>query len=112
MSNRKGANVYIDGRFHSTLQAGGFTVFCLIPGNHTLGAYQHEAPLYEGKTEELYRVKMEAGKTYFIKVAENGRAAPIPVMRNTAENALKGTHLQKHTLSRAPILNCTSPSAK
>jgi len=111
-SDHSGANIYIDGRFHTALQAGGYTVFCLVPGNHTLGAYQHEAPLYQGKTEELYRVKLDAGKTYFIKVANDGRSAPVPVLRETAENALKGAHLQKHALSRAMVVDCIRPSAK
>ncbi|HEY2451091.1 MAG TPA: hypothetical protein VGI71_00375 [Scandinavium sp.] len=111
-SDHSGANIYIDGRFHTALQAGGYTVFCLVPGNHTLGAYQHEAPLYQGKTDELYRVKLEAGKTYFIKVANDGSSAPVPVLRETAENALKGALLQKHALSRAMIVDCIRPSAK
>ncbi|MGU3522787.1 hypothetical protein ACLBW2_06745 [Enterobacteriaceae bacterium C23F] len=112
VNNNNGANVYIDGRFHTALQAGGYSEFCLVPGNHTLGAYQHDAPLYPGKTEELYRVKLEAGKTYFIKVASSGAAAPMPVLRAKAEKELQGTHQQKHTISRALIVDCVPPVAK
>lgn len=110
--DRDGANIYIDGHFHTALLAGGYTVFCLIPGNHTLGAYQHEAPLYQGKTEELYRVQLGAGKTYFLKATNDGHSAPQPVTRAIAENELKGTRLQKHALTRAAVVDCISPAAK
>ncbi|WP_152562901.1 MULTISPECIES: hypothetical protein [unclassified Serratia (in: enterobacteria)] len=101
-----GANVYIDGRYHTSLLPGGFSTFCLAPGEHTLGAYQGDAPLYRGKTEELYRVKLEAGKTYFIKVADSGSAAPVSVTRPEAEQELKYTREQKHAVSRAAVLSC------
>lgn len=112
VNNNNGANIYIDGRFHTSLQAGGFTEFCLVPGNHTIGAYQHDAPLYKGKTEDLYRVKLEAGKTYFIKVANADGSAPVPVQRVKAEKELQGTHQQKHAISRAMIVDCIPPVAK
>ncbi|VXD01318.1 conserved exported hypothetical protein [Enterobacterales bacterium 8AC] len=101
-----GANVYVDGHYHTSLLPGGFTTFCLVPGEHTLGAYQHDAPLYRGKTEELYRVKLEAGKTYFIKVSDDGKSAPVSVTRAEAEQELKYTREQKHAVSRAAVLTC------
>ncbi|MFZ1873379.1 MAG: hypothetical protein WAU54_11500 [Chania sp.] len=101
-----GANIYIDGRYHTSLLPGGFSTFCLVPGEHTLGAYQNDAPLYRGKTEELYRVKLEAGKSYFIKVSDSGDSAPVPVTRTEAEQELKYTREQKHTVSRAAVLSC------
>lgn len=32
-----GANVYVDGHYHTSLLSGGFSTFCLLPGDHTLG---------------------------------------------------------------------------
>lgn len=103
-----GANLYIDGRFHTTLLPGGYTSFCLPPGYHLLGAYQNDAPFYKGKTEELYRVNLEAGKTYFVKVSENGTGVPVSVERDEAEQSLKNTYEQIHVISRANTPTCHS----
>ena len=105
-----GANIYIDGHFHTSLQPGGFTKFCLPPGNHMLGAYQHDAPLYRGKREELYRVQLEAGKTYFVKVADDGSASPISVGRAEAEQSLHNARKQIHAISRASTQQCKTIS--
>lgn len=101
-----GANVYIDGHYHTSLLPGGFSTFCLVPGEYTLGAYQNDAPLYRGKTELLYRVKLDVGKTYFIKVSDSGDSTPVSVTRTEAEKELKYTREQKHAVSRAAILSC------
>lgn len=101
-----GANVYINGHYHTSLLPGGFSTFCLAPGENTLGAYQNDAPLYRGKTEELYRVKLEAGKTYFIKVSDSGESAPVSVTRAEAERELTYTREQKHAVSRTTVLAC------
>lgn len=103
-----GANVYIGGHFHTSLLPGGFTTFCLPPGQHLLGAYQNEAPLYRGKTEELYRVSLEAGKTYFVKVSEDAKGQPVSVGREEAERSLSGAREQTHAISRAEAPVCKS----
>jgi len=108
-----GANVYIDGHFHTSLLPGGFTTFCLPPGAHMLGAYQHDAPLYRGKREELYQVQLEAGKTYFVKVADDGTGVPVSVDRVEAEKGLQNARKQIHTISRATTQQCkTMPTAQ
>lgn len=108
-----GANVYIDGHFHTSLLPGGFTTFCLPPGGHMLGAYQHDAPLYRGKREELYRVQLEAGKTYFVKVADDGTGSPVSVDRVEAEKGLQHARKQIHAISRAATQQCkTMPTAQ
>jgi OOP family OmpA-OmpF porin len=103
-----GANVYIGGHFHTSLLPGGFTTFCLPPGPHLLGAYQHDAPLYRGKTEELYRVNLDAGKTYFVKVSEDGTGLPVSVEREEAEQSLRTIREQTHAISRASTPSCKS----
>lgn len=96
------ANVYIDGHYQTSLLPNGYTTFCVKPGTHTLGAYQNDAPEYRGKTQELYRVELKAGNTYFLKVSEDGRnGAPVAVPRQQAERELQGAHAQVHALSRA-----------
>ncbi|MFU5484801.1 DUF2846 domain-containing protein [Pseudomonas aeruginosa] len=103
-----GANVYINGHFHTSLLPGGFSAFCLPPGSHMLGAYQQDAPLYRGKREELYRVQLEAGKTYFVKVADDGTGTPISVDRVEAEKGLQNARKQIHAISRAATQKCTT----
>lgn len=99
---RKGAaHVYIDREFHTGLLPGGFTSFCLAPGSHTLGAYLNDAPTYTGKSTDLYQTKLEGGRTYYLKVREDGNTFPMPVEREPAERQLQGTRLQMHALSRA-----------
>ncbi|MCC3264176.1 hypothetical protein LLE87_39050, partial [Paenibacillus polymyxa] len=78
---------------------GGFTAFCLAPGKHLMGAYQHDAPLYLGKREELYRVQLEAGKTYFVNVSGDGSGIPVSVDRAAAAKGLQSARRQIHAIS-------------
>lgn len=103
-----GANVYIGGHFHTSLLPGGFTTFCLPPGAHLLSAYQNDAPLYRGKTQELYRINLDAGKTYFVKVSEDGSGLPVSVAREEAEQNLRTAREQIHAISRAGTPSCKS----
>lgn len=107
-----GANVYINGHFHTSLLPGGFTQFCLPPGQHTLGAFQNDAPLYHGKTQVLYRVQLEAGKTYFVKATDDGNGSPVSAERIEAEQALQHAREQTHAISRAAIQTCKNPAAQ
>ncbi|MBB4865798.1 OOP family OmpA-OmpF porin [Pseudomonas nitritireducens] len=107
-----GANVYLDGHFHASLLPGSFTLFCVPAGQYTLGAYQNDAPLYRGKNEGLFRAQLDAGKTYFVKVTEDGHGAPVSVERPEAEQALLGAREQSYTLSRASTEACKSLAAK
>ncbi|MCS4250140.1 OmpA family protein [Pseudomonas sp. BIGb0164] len=98
---RGSANVYVDREFHTSLLPGGYTAFCVEPGSRTLGAYIGDAPSYRGKTTDLYSAKLEGGKTYFLKVRENGNGAPLAVTRADAERELAGSRAQVQALSRA-----------
>lgn len=98
---RGSANVYVDREFHTSLLPGGYTAFCVEPGSRTLGAYIGDAPSYRGKTTDLYSAKLEGGKTYFLKVRENGNGAPLAVTRADAERELAGSRVQVQALSRA-----------
>lgn len=97
----QGANVYVDGEFQSALLMGGYTVFCLNPGMHTVGAFLHEAPAYRGKTERMVSESYTAGQTYFFRVREDGSGVPIIVPQIPAEQELQSIRRQVHALSRA-----------
>lgn len=101
VASKGAANVYVDREFHAALLPGGFSAFCVAPGQHILGAYVNDAPLYKGKTTDVFSAKLEGGKTYFLRVREDGNGAPQPVARTDAERELSGTHQQIQALSRA-----------
>lgn len=100
------AHVYVDGEFHTALLPNGYSVFCVAPGNHTIGAYLNDAPTYRGKTTDRFQTTMEGGATYFLKVTEDGSSgAPVPVSRDNAERELAGARAQVHALSRASAVH-------
>ncbi|MGN7738581.1 OmpA family protein [Pseudomonas sp. 22526] len=95
------AHIYVDRQFHTGLLPGGYTRFCLAPGTHTLGAYLDDAPRYLGKSTDLYQASLLGGKTYYLRVREDGTTFPLPVKRDEAERELRETRAQVHALSRA-----------
>lgn len=94
------AHLYVDREFHTGLLPGGYTAFCVAPGDHTLGAYLNDAPLYQGKSTDMYRAELAGGKTYFLRV-NGSTGAPQAVSRADAERELTGSRLQVHAVSRA-----------
>ncbi|NWA63439.1 hypothetical protein HX773_21270 [Pantoea sp. B9002] len=96
-----GANVYVDGEFHTTLLPGGYTAFCLRPGRHQLGAYFTQGAHYPGKNTHLYQADLQGGSTYFLRVNELGVTEPQSVDRIQAEASLQSIHRQAHMLNRA-----------
>lgn len=96
------ANVYVDGRYHTSLLAGGFTSFCLKPGVHSLGAFVDD-PKYLGKTEGRFEANLSGGRTYFMRVDEDQQLAepPLAVTRDAHEQEVKKTRRQIHARSRA-----------
>lgn len=100
VAGESAAHVYVDGEFHNALLPNSFTRFCVAPGDHTLGAYQNDAPDYKGKHSAAH-LTLVGGKTYFVKVGAGDNGRPELVNEAQAENALKALHQQVHVLSRA-----------
>jgi OOP family OmpA-OmpF porin len=101
------ANIYVDNEFHSALLPGGYSVFCVAPGNHGVSAVTDDAPEYAGKHQQP-QISFEGGKTVFLRVSENGAEEPQRVSREVAENELLGALRQVHVLSRASaVKSCT-----
>lgn len=96
-----GANIYVDGEFHTTLLPGGYTAFCVKPGPHRLGAYFTQGALYPGKNTHLYEANLQGGQTYFLRVNEYGITEPQSVDRIQAEVSLQTIFRQSHMLNRA-----------
>lgn len=102
MGTQQGAaHVYVDREFHAGLLPGGYSSFCVAPGNHSLGAYVKDAPQYKGKTTDVFSASLDGGKTYFLRVREDGYGAPQAVARVDAERELSGMRMQVQALSRA-----------
>lgn len=102
MGTQQGAaHVYVDREFHAGLLPGGYSAFCVAPGNHSLGAYVKDAPQYKGKTTDVFSASLDGGKTYFLRVREDGYGAPQAVTRVEAERELAGMRKQVQALSRA-----------
>ncbi|MGF6401543.1 OOP family OmpA-OmpF porin [Pseudomonas frederiksbergensis] len=102
MGTQQGAaHVYVDREFHAGLLPGGYTAFCVAPGNHSLGAYVKDAPQYKGKSTDVFSANLDGGKTYFLRVNEDGYGAPQAITRADAERELSGMRMQVQALSRA-----------
>jgi len=94
------SHVYVDGEFHTGLVPGGFTVFCVKEGSHSLGAVQGDAPRYEGKRSQG-TFRFEGGQTYFVRTGSGSSSAPEVVSREDAEIQLAASKQQVHLVSRA-----------
>ncbi|MHC2599035.1 OOP family OmpA-OmpF porin [Kluyvera sp. 1366] len=102
------ANVYIDGRYHTSLLPGGFTSFCLKPGEHALGAFTDD-PLYRGKSEGRFVATLQGGHTYFLRVDESQQITQPPkaVQRQQGESEMSHARRQIHAHSRATsVVTC------
>lgn len=97
----KPAHIYIDGEFQSALLPGGYTVFCLAPGTHSLGSFVDDAPHYQGKQSQPWRDSLAAGKTYYIRASLDNSGRPLVIPAETAQQELAGTRQQTHLRSRA-----------
>lgn len=99
---RQAAHVYVDGELQSALMPGGFTVFCVAPGRHSLETYIGDAPLYTGKRNAVNYADFAAGASYFLKSDDSSAIhAPAVLTRQAAESELQGLRQQIHVLNRA-----------
>jgi OOP family OmpA-OmpF porin len=99
--DKNAAHIYVDGEYQASLLPGGVNVFCVAPGNHSLGNFVNDAPFYLGKSQQPWRADLAPGKTYYVRVGNGSTGQPQLVSRDQAEPELKQLHLQGFTLSRA-----------
>ena len=96
-------NIYLDGRYHTSLLKGGFTEFCAIPGPMSVQAVLDDASRQHlGKQEAGQRLQFDPGKTLFLRLQESAYAPPSlqVVTASTAQVELKNSRRQIHTVSR------------
>lgn len=97
------ATVYVNGMYHASIVAGGFSPICLKPGTTEVSV--REMKLVNGSKDgydSSTTVNTQAGKTTYVQVRETGydRWTLQTVPELQAEEELKGDKLQVHTISR------------
>jgi OmpA-OmpF porin, OOP family len=97
-------NIYLDGRYHTSLLKGGFSEFCAIPGAVAVQAVLDDASRQHlGKKDSGQRLQFEPGKTLYLRLQESAYAPPSLQLVNAAaaQTELKNVRRQIHTVSRA-----------
>ncbi|MBD9502876.1 hypothetical protein M2D07_003635 [Pseudomonas sp. BGr12] len=112
-AGKEAAHVYIDGQLHSALMPGGYTVFCIPAGEHSVESYIGDAPLYTGKRNPQSYAKLDGGQTYVLEASLTG-STPIVHTGRDAEQSLEGVRQQIHVISRSgSVVPClTDPSQR
>lgn len=108
-------NIYLDGRYHTSLLKGGYSEFCMAQFQVPVQVALDDArQLHKGKQAPAQLWTLQAGKSLFLKVQEgsDARAVLVEIPSDQAQRELPGTALQIHTVSRAPLAQpCQSPAA-
>lgn len=92
----KVADIYVDREFQSALLPGEFTVMCIASGAHTIESYINDFPLYDGKRTPVSKLTANGGKTYFVKVNNQGQGNTAALMES-AEAEFILTKMTKHS---------------
>jgi OOP family OmpA-OmpF porin len=103
-------NIYLNGRYHTSLLRGGYTEFCAQPGSVAFHAVHADAQkMHTGRQEPAQSWSFQPGKTLFLKAQEAGRLAEVSTEQ--AQRELSGAALQIHTVSRATVVqDCQAPA--
>ena len=95
-------SVFINGQYHTSLVAGGYSQLCLDPGSVEIGARQFKVGRNAKDTfDAVTAIRLEAAQTHYFAVYEDmGRPVLKPVPVAQALKELASTRLQMHTISR------------
>ncbi|WP_300712630.1 OmpA family protein [Limnohabitans sp.] len=96
-------NIYLDGRYHTSLLRGGFAEACMVPGAMAVQSVLDDASRqHTGKQEAGQRIQFDAGKTVYLRLQESAYAPPSLQLVNasTAQTELRNIRRQIHTVSR------------
>ena len=96
-------NIYLDGRYHTSLLRGGFSETCMLPGSMSVqSALDDASRQHQGKQEPGQRIQFDAGKTLYLRLQESAYAPPTLQIVNpaAAQVELKNIRRQIHTVSR------------
>jgi OOP family OmpA-OmpF porin len=95
-------SVFINGEYHTSLVAGGYSQLCLDPGNAEIGARQFKVGRSaKDSFDTVTATRLQAAQTQYFAVYEDmGRPLLKPVPTAQALRELASTRLQVHTVSR------------
>lgn len=104
---RGAAHVYVNGELEGALSPNGYTRFCVKKGSYSIESYVGDAPLFAGKANPKTEIDVDAGRTYFLGVSENGTGEPVPYRRADAERLLKTSREDINIINRASaVVDC------
>jgi hypothetical protein len=107
----KPLNVYVNGRFLSSLLPGGYIEHSNCAGPMQVAAVFDDARIrHLGQRGHESEVTLEAGKTYYFQVDETGGGNEAKLMSVPSREVFLGQYRrQSHVLTRAP--NCVTTAA-
>ncbi len=109
MAKAEPVNIYLNGRYHTSLLRGGYSEFCAAAGNVAFHAVLADAKkMHTGKQGPAQYWTFHPGKTLLLKVQEQERLTEVT--SEQAQRELTGTARQIHTVSRSPLVqDCQEP---
>ena len=105
VSGNNSVNVYVDKHFNTALKPNEYTIFCVVPGEHSLESYLNDAPKYTGKNHPQMTAMTQSGHTYFLSVTSQG--TPLAVTQEAGARAINNARLSQF-INRSPsVIPCT-----
>ena len=105
-------NVYLNGEYLASLLPGHYAKSRACVGWSRLNAALRDASnAYQAKHAAGLSVEVVRQQTQYFRVELQNEAVLQPVSSTTAEKAISGLSLQKHTLSRVDKRNCAATAA-
>jgi len=105
VSGNNSVNVYVDKHFNTALKPNEYTIFCVVPGEHSLESYLNDAPKYTGKNNPQMTAMTQSGHTYFLSVTSQG--TPLAVTQEAGARAINNARLSQF-INRSPsVIPCT-----
>jgi OmpA-OmpF porin, OOP family len=96
--------VYVNGRYHASLSAGGYASLCISPGMTELGSRHLDVRRRASRDgfDSITEVNLLASQNHFIRVEAQSATQTllVPVTLAQAQAELPATRLQTHTISR------------
>ncbi len=115
-------SIFLDGRYHASLEASAWSALCYRTGNVELGARQMlVGSAHKDLPDTITALSLMPGQTHYLRVQQSG-AQPVlqPVAAAQALQELVGAREQLHTVSRvaqacnevpAPVAPFLAPAA-
>ena len=98
------ARLYVDGRLHTALRPGGFTVWCVGAGAHEVSVASGQVAKLPNEHRLASNIALDGGQTHYFRTGDDD--VPVRLSERQAQALLSLTREQTHLLSRAPTQAC------